>query len=158
MRKILWGVCVFLILFSGISYAADSMTVNVYKSGSVNFMTVKVDFVDTPSLTLESALTGIDATLRGWHCYLAEFVPGTGGALPTDQFDIDITNTAGTDIFGAALHDLSNSANATILPTINTSYKGPFPIKYDNADALTFTVTNNGVAGAGTVYLYFTRY
>jgi len=158
MKKIVWYMCIFLMLFPGVSYAADSMAVTVYKSGAVNFMIVKIDFVDTPALTLESASTGIDATLRGWHCYLAEVIPGTGGAQPTDQFDIDITNTAGTDIFGTALHDLSNAVSATILPTINTSYKGPFPIKYDNSDALTFTVTNNGAAGAGTVYLYFTRY
>jgi len=156
MKRILWVMCVGWFLFSGIAFAADSMTVTPYQTGALKY--VKIDWVDTPSLTLESQSAGINAFLKGYHLYLIITIPGAAAAKPDDLYDIVISNSDGIpDITGGQLAD--RDADAPDLPTqpkILTGY-GPYPIKA--GDALTFTVTNQtNAAGSGTVYLFFASY
>lgn len=152
---------IFILIMPIYSYAADSMVVTRGYDPVANIKVIKIVWVDTPSLTLESQKSGTDNFLAGWYCYFAETIPGSGGAAPQDQYDIVITNTAGTDIFGTALTNRSSTSKETAIPTVAGSLKGPFPIKPTQleSDALTFTLTNqNNASGSGTVYLYFARY
>jgi len=138
---------------------ADSITVSFTETDSINdtnLRIVQVDWVDTPDLALNTAYDGIDQLLAGWYCFMAETIPGAGGAAPDDQYDIVLTNSVGTDIFGGELANRSNTSNEVAVPKIDAAY-GPFPIKHN--DSLTFTLTNNtNASGTGTIYFYFARY
>ena len=155
-------VLVLMLFISTSVYAADDMTVTYGYDQASNLKVVKIAWTDSPSLTLESQKTGINAFLAGWSCYLAETIPGSGGAIPDDNYDIVITNTAGTDIFGTALTNRSQTSKETALPLVDGgASKGPFPIKPTQleTDALTVTVTGQTNAnGTGVIYLYFARY
>jgi hypothetical protein len=160
MKKIVYGLIFLIILgFSGMLYAADAMTVTPIHDSSSNLIVVKIDWTDSPNLTLESQSTGINNLLAGWYCYGAETVPGSGAAQPDNLYDIVVTNAAGTDIFDTALTNRSNTGNETALTVFNSA-KGPFPIKPRGlSDALTITITGQTTAaGTGTIYLYFARY
>lgn len=139
---------------------ADSITVIFTETESINnsnIRIVKIEWVDSPSLKLNTSDPKIDCLLQGWYCFMGETIPGAGGAAPDANYDIAVTNNAGTDIFGTALNNRSQTANETAIPTVGGTLSGPFPIKLN--DELTFTVTGQTNAnGAGTCYLYFARY
>lgn len=152
--KRIFLVCLLLMLlaFSGVSFAADAMTVTPYQIDG-NLRVVKIEWTDTPALTMESQTLGMDNFVYGWYCFMAETKPGSAAAAPTALYDIAITNAEGTDIFGGELGDRSGTANEWAVPLVDIVY-GPVLV----ISALTVTITNNSnAAGTGEIYLYFAK-
>jgi hypothetical protein len=100
-------------------------------------------------------VSGIPApTMNGTICKV-EFVPGSGGNAPTDQYDVTLTDIAGVDVLGGQGANLSNAAASAVVPGVpfkdgTTISTAPCVI----SDPLTLNVTNAGNAKSGQVILY----
>lgn len=72
-------------------------------------------------------------------------VPGGGGAAPTDNYDVTVTDEDGTDVLAGGGVDRD---------TANTETKLSANLGIVANDKLTLNVTNAGAAKSGVVYLY----
>lgn len=80
----------------------------------------------------------------------AVFIPGTGGDLPTNLYDVRILDSDGIDILGGLGMDLSNAAAVE-------AYEGSATKNLNHMfahTALTLEVRNAGDTKKGTVVLY----
>lgn len=153
MKKIF--ITLFAILFfAGSAYAADAMVVTLEDNQNDNLRIAKIDWTDSPALTIESQSTGFDAWIKGWYLFKIQTKPGAAAAQPDDNYNITITDAEGMDLMGgeALLRDETNPEEA--VPLIDGVY-GPQPI----ISALTITVSAQATAaGTGELYLFFARY
>ena len=143
-----------LLLITTSAFAADAMTVTPYNYEGDNLRVVKVDWTDSPALTLESQSTGIDAWLNGWSLFKVQTKPGTAAAQPDDDYDITVTDAEGYDIMGGELINRDETNTEEAVPKIDAVY-GPQP----NISAWTITVSGQtAAAGTGEIYMFFSRY
>ena len=135
---------------------AGSIVVHLNQVDNTDIKVVQVDWVNSPNLALNTAYSIIDKELSGWYVFMAETIPGAGGAAPDANYDIALNNSAGTDMFGGEIQNRSQTANEVAIPKIDASY-GPFPVKKDDVLTLVITGQTNAL-GTGTIYFYFSRY
>lgn len=86
------------------------------------------------------------------------FQPGTGGAQPTDGYNVAITDNAGVDILNGKGASLSQTTATRIVPALTmtdgtTPSIGPV-LLYDD---VSLNVSGAGNAKSGTVRLYIKR-
>lgn len=88
----------------------------------------------------------------------AEFIPGSGGAQPTDLYDVDLQDAEGTTMFddGAGTTigaNLSNAAPSHKVPLVGltgvTIYR-----RWHHGGMVTPIVTNAGNAKSGTINIF----
>lgn len=94
--------------------------------------------------------TDIDITnLIGRYCCLGVTDPGS--TAPTDNYDIEILDEYGVDIFGGSLKTRDTANSEQVLPVIGTAMAPRLC-----ADTWTFKLTNNSVNSAtGKCVLFF---
>ena len=97
--------------------------------------------------------TAFDATdtvdILGRYCILGLTDPGT--TAPTANYDIEILDEYGIDIFGGALTNRDAANSEQVVPKINSVYGGRLC-----AGVWNFKLTNNAVNSAeGKCILYF---
>lgn len=84
---------------------------------------------------------------RGRLCQV-KFIPGSGAAQPTDQYDVVMNDSDGVDVFQGAGANLSNSVGAYKSPTSGNS-----PL-FLEPQTLTPVISNAGNAKSGTIIVY----
>ena len=106
--------------------------------------------VPVTEIVLSGALAH-DKPIYGW-VFLAETDPGAG-VPPTDNYDIEILNAQGVDIFGAELINRSQTLTQRVTPKVGAAYGEAF-----SCSILRFSLANNSVNSAtGTLRLYVRR-
>jgi len=155
MKRLIIIVSLFLLIFPGIASAADSMTVTFQDYKNDNLRVIKIDWVDSPALTMESQYSGIDSWIQGWYLFKVQTKPGAAGATqPDDDYDITITDAEGHDITGGELANRDELNTEEAIPKIDSVY-GPQP----NISSWTITITGQTTATAtGEIYMFFARY
>jgi len=155
MKKLLVMLGVLCLLASSVNvFAADAMVVTPIDYKGDNLRVIKVDWVDSPALTLESQYSGIDSWIEGWYLFKVQTVPGAGAAQPDDDYDITITDAEGHDIMGGELANRDETNKEEAVPKIDVVY-GPQP----NISSWTVTVSGQATAVAtGKIYMFFARY
>jgi len=99
-----------------------------------------------PQTEFESAIL---VDIVGEYCILAVTDPGS--PAPTDEYDIEILDEYGVDIFGGELNNRSTTNPEQAVPKIGNGYGGRFC-----AGPWTFKLTGNSVNSAqGKCVLYF---
>jgi hypothetical protein len=152
MKKLFIVLC--LLMFSVSAFAADAMVVTRVDYGSHDLRVIKVDWVDSPALTLESQYSGIDSWIEGWYLFKVQTVPGAGAAQPDDDYDITITDAEGLDVMGGELANRDETNAEEAVPKIDAVY-GPQP----SISSWTITVSGQATAAAtGEIYMFFARY
>jgi len=135
-------------------FAADAMVVTKVDYQHNNLRVIKIDWVDSPALTMESQFSGIDSWIEGWYLFKVQTKPGTGGAQPDDDYDITITDAEGLDVMGSELLNRDETNAEEAVPKVDISY-GPQP----NISSWTITVSGQTTAVAtGEIYLFFAKY
>lgn len=155
MKKLISGVVLALtLLVASVSWAADSMTVTPHDYKDHNLRVIKIDWVDSPALTMESQYSGVDSWIQGWYLFKVQTKPGAGAAQPDDDYDITITDAEGHDVMGGELANRDESNTEEAIPKIDTVY-GPQP----NISSWTITVSGQTTAaGTGEIYMFFSQY
>ncbi len=114
----------------------------------------------------------ISAAIAGSYLIMAKTVSGATPYIPTDEYDIAVTDQYGYDILGGALEN--SGVTATLLKSGVTRFGMAVPLAQSNiansgvtriaiaapvdASGVTLEVTGNSVVSAkGTVILYFSR-
>jgi hypothetical protein len=77
-----------------------------------------------------------------------KFVPNGGGTVPTDLYDITLSDTDAVDVIGGAGANLSATAGVVKNALLGDVYF------HDGQQQLDLVVTNAGNAKGGTVYLW----
>jgi len=95
---------------------------------------------DAAGLASETTVNAFDGVLLGLTT-----IPAPGGAAPTDDYDVAVTDSAGHDVL------LGAGANRD---TANTEHVTGASLAGVAASPLTLTVTNAGNTKTGTVILY----
>lgn len=135
-------------------FGADSMTVTKFDYKGDNLRVIKIDWVDSPALTMESQFSGLDSWIEGWYLFKVQTVPGTGADQPDDDYDITITDAEGLDIMGGELVDRDETNAEEAVPIIDLVY-GPQP----NISSWTITVSGQtDTTAVGEIYMFFSRY
>lgn len=159
MKKIL--ILTFLILslaVANVMAAGSSATITFSKidtpyTGTYGLVKVVIDWVaDDGNGTVPQ--TDFDATdsvdILGRYCILAVTDPDSGTA-PTDNYDVEILDEYGCDIFGGKLTNRDTANSEQVIPSISSAYGGRLC-----AGILTFKLTGNSVNDAeGKCVLYF---
>jgi hypothetical protein len=154
MKKLIIIALLLLVIFPSVLWATDSMTVAYYDYKDDNLRVIKIDWVDSPALTMESQYSGIDSWIQGWSLFKVQTKPGSASAQPDDDYDITITDAEGHDIMGGELADRDESNTEEAVPKIDSIY-GPQP----NISSWTITVSGQTTAaGTGEIYMFFSRY
>lgn len=155
MKKLISGVVLALtLLVASVSWASDSMTVTPYDYKDHNLRVIKIDWVDSPALTMESQYSGVDSWIQGWYLFKVQTKPGAAAAQPDDDYDITITDAEGHDVMGGELANRDESNTEEAVPKIDTVY-GPQP----NISSWTITVSGQTTAaGTGEIYMFFSQY
>ena len=161
MKKLIIIALLFLVMIfpavlltASTSWAVDSMTVTSQNYKNDNLRVIKIDWVDSPALTMDSQFSGIDSWIQGWYLFKAQTKPGAAAAQPDDDYDITITDAEGHDIMGGELANRDESNTEEAVPLIDSVY-GPQP----NISSWTITVSGQTTAaGTGEIYLFFARY
>jgi len=100
-----------------------------------------------PETTFDSTDT---VDILGRYCALGVTKPD-GTTAPTDNYDIEILDEYGCDIFGGELHDRDTANSEQAVPKIGSAYGTRLC-----GGVLTFKLTNNAVHSAkGECVLYF---
>jgi hypothetical protein len=107
-------------------------------------------------------VTGDALNLPGGSVLNVQFIPGTGGAQPTDLYDVDLLNASGTSVFddgtGASIGaNLSNTATTDKVPFINgasTTFVRAWLQGPGGGSPYQLTVANAGNAKQGTVNVF----
>ena len=154
-RLLLIIVLLATMVFPAGVFAADAMVVTKFDYKGDNLRVIKIDWVDSPALTLESQFSGIDSWIEGWYLFKVQTVPGgVGVTQPDDNYDITITDAEGHDIVGGELANRDEANTEEAVPMIDLVY-GPQP----NISSWTITVSGQTTATAtGEIYLFFARY
>jgi outer membrane usher protein FimD/PapC len=71
-------------------------------------------------------------------------IPGAGGAAPSDDYDITVTDEEGYDVMQGAGNNRDTANTETAVPTAKSVAHGK----------LTLNVTNSGASKSGTAILY----
>lgn len=79
------------------------------------------------------------------------FVPGTGGAQPTNLYDVTLEDTDGVDVLDGCGANRSNAAAVSTAPEIGAAATGQ---RTAVSSTLELKVSNAGNAKQGTVVLY----
>lgn len=87
-------------------------------------------------------------------------VPGGGGAAPSDNYDINITDEQSVDVLasckvGLADRDTANTEEQYFLLLNNDSTRLSMAMHPKVCNVLTIAVTNAGNSKTGTIYLYY---
>lgn len=135
---------------AGSSVTATFSKIDTLYAGTQGIVKVEIDWVadDTNATVPETDFS--DFMNLGWYCVLAVTDPDSVTA-PTDNYDIEILDEYGCDVFGGSLtnRDAANSEQA--VPKINSVYGGRLC-----AGTWTFKLTGNSVNSAeGKCVLYF---
>lgn len=91
------------------------------------------------------------ATKRG-RLQQVKFIPGAGGAQPTDQYGVAILDAAGLDIL-LGLGSGRSNATASAFPALDGVGAVPGTLGFLEAGNLTPTISGAGNAKGGTVIL-----
>ena len=151
MKKLILGVIITLLIAST-SWATDAMTVTPFDYKDDNLRVIKVDWIDSPALTLNSQYSGIDSWIEGWYLFKVQTKPG--GTTPDDDYDITITDAEGHDVMGGELVDRDETNSEEAVPKVDTVY-----LPQPNISSWTITVSGQTDAtGAGEIYMFFSRY
>jgi hypothetical protein len=154
MKKLFTIIMLLLLAFPVSVFATDAMVVTKFDYKDDNLRVIKVDWVDSPALTIESQFSGIDSWIEGWYLFKVQTKPGTAAAQPDDNYDITITDAEGLDIMGGELLNRDETNAEEAVPKIDLVY-GPQP----NISSWTITVSGQTTAlGTGEIYIFFARY
>lgn len=94
-------------------------------------------------------ITGLNGTILA-----VGFKPGSGGAQPTDLYDLVLTNELGVDVLGGLGANLSN-VNAKMDVPVSAVNSLPFVVS--PSEKLNLVRTNTGGAGKTGVIWIWTR-
>lgn len=89
-------------------------------------------------------VSGTSFDVRRGRLYQAKFIPNTGGTVPTDAYDLTVTDADGADVL------VANGANLSA--TVPAWYSPTNPIHLDGG-AVTPVIANAGNAKGGTIVL-----
>jgi hypothetical protein len=154
MKKLILGIIAAMLLFAPTSWATDAMTVLPIDYKGYNLRIIKIDWTDSPALTMESQYSGIDSWIQGWYLFKVQTVPGLGADQPDDDYDIDITDAEGCDVMGAELENRDETNAEEAVPKIDAIYAAQPSIS-----SWTITVTGQtDTTATGEIYLFFAKY
>jgi hypothetical protein len=126
--------------------------INTPYAGTHGLVKVEIDWVadDTNGSVPETDFDATDTIdILGRYCSLGVTDPGT--TAPTADYDIEILDEYGCDIFGGNMTNRSATVSEQTLPIINNGIGSRLC-----AGILTFKLTNNSVNDAiGKCVLYF---
>ena len=83
-----------------------------------------------------------------------EFVPGSGGSQPTDDYDVHINDTQGLDVLRNLGVDLDNATSQFYVPAIMNGAAGAVGSLVPIEGPLTLAVTGAGNTKSGSIYLF----
>lgn len=135
---------------AGSSATITFSKIDVLYAGAQGVVKAEIDWVadDTNGSVPETDFS--DFMNLGWYCVLAVTDPDSGTA-PTDNYDIEILDEYGCDIFGGELMNRDTANSEQAVPMLGSAYGTRLC-----AGTWTFKLTNNAVNSAeGKCVLYF---
>jgi hypothetical protein len=145
MKKVL-AIVAILILVSAQAFAAGSIcTVTSYQEGNVRFVNWAWTSDDATGAVSCAAVT-ITGLILG-----VKFTPAAADTVPSDQWDVTLTNIGGADmLMGVGANVSNDDSQTTLWKKPENSSGGPVVIFRESA---TLNVTNAGNSKTGSVTL-----
>jgi len=108
-----------------------------------------------------SILGGIGGGLAGGgvggaYLFKVRTIPGTGGAQPSANYGVTLTDSDGMDLLQGAGTGLSNTTAQDTVPQQDSSQALYGPVWIDPSAAPTFNCSNTASGATGTARFYFT--
>lgn len=156
---------IILILFASVAAVAQTATFTAVEHTQQRWILVTIEWTadgsGAVSEDFDVDIPELPNDLAGRVCARAETIPGTG-TPPTALYDIVITTPGGVDVFKTALADRSATVAEDAPPLVGdvstNFYAGFAPVGFDSSlagEVWTFSVTNAGAGGEGTLRLFF---
>lgn len=153
-KMVIAAIAAMLLAIAGIAMAADSFTVTAVGDEDADIgggwvKSFKVLKVEWKANAVDG--TKLPGTIPAQKGKLVMAVTNPGATAPTANYDIEIQDSQGVDVFGGALLNRHTSSTEQAFPKTGTDYFLPRPVY----GPMTFSLSGNSQAGAlGELFLY----